>query len=627
MTANQQDQQVSLTHHLSNDVWQSPFPAIADRGAWEAVQARLGDQEVAAIIVLAETDAATPIPALPATRWLDFARTGQRDPYEAPQSQRRRMLWNLTVAECLENQGRFLDPLLDVAWAVCEESSWCYPAHQAELTDVNRPYLDLGVANTALTLAEMDALVGGALDPRLGKRIRDEIDRRCLTPYLERDDHWWLFQSKGRNAANWTAVCNSGIVGAAIYVEQDPARLATIITRALRSLEDYLDSFDADGGTSEGPGYWGFGLGNYVILADLVAQRTGGEIDLLAGERLRKIATFPLRTLLSRGIYVNFSDCDPDVALEPALLHYLGNHFNVPDLHGLAMSQRDVAPHRAYFDWGLRSLFWLPPAELPTTYAPARHDWFGEMQWFFARFEPTDANALVLAAKGGHNDEMHNQNDVGNFIVHWQGESLIADVGRGKYTKEYFGDQRYEYFVNSSLGHSVPVVNGELQGVGETYTAEVLEHQASDEQDTLLLDLTNAYPAVAGLQSLQRQLTLLRDGRGGWVSVVDEVVFAAGTGMLESALTTFGDVELGAASVLISGNRGKLRIDFEPEIVLVRVEEHPVEFDAGTSIVKRIIFAMLMAAWKGRITLAITPVVDGAQYATGNPSRQESQGT
>ena len=48
----------------------------------------------------------------------------------------------------------------------------------------------------------------------------------------------------------------------------------------------------------------------------------------------------------------------------------------------------------------------------------------------------------MLAAKGGHNGEMHNQNDVGNLIVHAFGESLVADLGRGRYTRAYFGPAR-----------------------------------------------------------------------------------------------------------------------------------------------------------------------------------------
>ncbi len=601
--------QLTLAEQLRSESKNHFFPTLIDRNSWLAVRSRLGEAAVAQFLQAAEIAAATPIPPLPATLWLDFARSGRREAYETPTALRRRMLWNLTVAECLEDQGRFLDPLLDVAWAICEESNWAYPAHASALTDVTEPYLDLGVAGTAFMLAEMDALVGNKLDPGLGKRIRDEIDRRCFTPYLTRDDHWWLFHSKGRNAANWTAVCNSGIVGAAIYLEQNPVRLAAMIERSLRSLNDYLDSFDPDGGTSEGPGYWGYGFGNYVILADLLWQRTGGQVDLLASERLRKIATFPLRTLLSAGVYVNFSDCDPDVALEPALLHYLGNRLDLPDLHGLALSQPDTAPHRAYFDWGLRHLFWLAPADTPQTYAPTPHEWFSGLQWLFARFDPADPAALVFAAKGGHNDEMHNQNDVGNFIVHWRGESLIADVGRGKYTKDYFGDQRYEYFVNSSYGHSVPVVAGALQGTGAAFAAQVLAQQTNDQQDTLLLDLTHVYPADVGLNSLQRRLTLHRDAPHGWISVEDAFVFADGAAAFESALTTFNEVTIGETGVLINGIHGELRIGFDAEMVEPRLEEHAVEFEHGVVMVQRVVFALREMVRAGVVRLEMVPVM------------------
>ncbi len=594
-----------LAEVLRNTRVSERFPSILDRPAWAAVAARLGQTATAALIEQAVADAARPPSPLPATLWLDFARTGQRHAYEEPASLRRRMLWNLTVAECLEDRGRFLDPILDLIWAICEESSWAYPAHVDALPNVTRPYLDLGAAGVALMLAEADALLGPKLDGQLTRRIRTEIEWRCFGPYLTRDDHWWLFQSKGRNAANWTAVCNSGIVGAAIYLENDPARLATMLARAVRSLQDYLDSFDPDGGSSEGPGYWGYGFGNYVLLADLVAWRTGGKLDLLASERLHKIATFPLRTLLSRGTYVNFSDCDPDVALEPALLHYLGHRLHLPELHGLAIVQPDHAPHRAYFDWGLRHLFWLPPAAPPTTYAPAHHDWFSGLQWMFARYDPTDADALVLAAKGGHNDEMHNQNDVGNLIVHWRGESFLADLGRGHYTKEYFGEQRYDYLVNSSLGHSVPVVNGQPQGTGAAFAARVLAHETDARQTMLLLDLTHVYPAAAGLESLQRRVTLHRDAPHGWVALQDQYRFAAGAAPFESVLITLATVTIGEDEVLIHGERGKVRVGFDPTLVNAQVEARAVAYDHGTETVQRVLFTMHAPVQWGKIDLEI----------------------
>lgn len=594
-----------------------PFPPVTERAVWEAVCARLGAAKVAAILAQAEQDAQRPVPPLSATLWLDFARTGRRENYEEPASLRRRMLWNLALAECLENQGRFLDPLLNVAWATCEESSWAYPAHESGLTDVDYPYLDLGATGTALMLAEMDNLLGRVLDPALGKRIRSEVDRRCITPYVARHNHWWLYQAREGGAANWTAVCNCGIVGAALYLEPDPARLADVIARALPSLADYIDTFDADGGTSEGPGYWEYGFGHYVMLAHLLAHRTGGQIDLLAGPRLRQVAAFPLRTLLSRGVYVNFSDCDADVVLESALLHYLGAHLQLPGLHGLAAAQVAESSHRDYLDWGLRALFWLPPAAASTGYRPATHDWFSGLQWMVARANPSDADGLVLAAKGGHNEEMHNQNDIGSFIVHWRGESLIADLGRGRYTKAYFGEQRYEFFVNSSLGHSVPLVNGQPQCAGREYAAQLLEHHVDDTRDTLLLELKDGYPPEATLQALRRRLTLHRrpfhtdapDAPLGWVELEDTFEFTENSALFASALITFNDVSLDENTLLIHGGRGKLHVIFNPEQVEMRLERHEgIEFEAGARLVHRIVFQPRVPTRRGVIQLKIVPV-------------------
>ncbi len=290
------------------------FPPIDDREAWRTLRGDLGEETVTALITKAEEAAEEPIPSLPATLYLEVKRTGQREGYQHPMGLRRQMLADLCIAECLEAEGRFLDAILNVAWAICEESSWAYPAHQFELTDIHYPYIDLGAAMTALDLAEANALVGTALDPALAKRIHDELERRVFTPYLTRHDHWWLYQDAGR-AANWTAVCNAGVVGAAILSIDDPARLADIIARGAHSLDGYLDSFDADGGCSEGPGYWEYGFGYYTILADLVDWRTDGAVDFLAGERMAKIASYPLRTLLSGDVCVNFSDCDANCAL------------------------------------------------------------------------------------------------------------------------------------------------------------------------------------------------------------------------------------------------------------------------------------------------------------------------
>jgi hypothetical protein len=598
-----------------------PFPPIDDRAAWAAVAARLGEAEVTARVARAEAVAREPVPALPATLFLTYLRSERRDgyaDYHHPRQQRRNGLTALMLAECLEGAGRFLDALLDYAWAICEESSWNYPVHQGVLTDLDKPVIALGAAMTAFELAECHYLVGARLDPALGKRIRDEVERRCLTPFLTRHDFWWLYNTAQRGVNNWTAVCVGGVVGAAIYLEDDPARLAELIARGARSLTDYLETFDEDGGSSEGPSYWSYGFGYFTMLADLVAKRTDGQIRFLDGgpdggqrEFLRRIANYPLRTSLSQGHQVTFSDCYPDLAYEGSHLAYLARHFASRELLQLAREQPN---QRTELSWQLRALFWRPePPQVgeSTRFIPARHDYFRGMQWFFARYDPADPDALTLAAKGGHNDEMHNHNDVGTVIVHVGGESLIADIGRGRYSKAYWGPERYDLLVKSSRGHSVPIVNGYAQGGGRDYAARVLEHAvgaAADGEDRLVLALEGTYPTEAGVAALTRTIALHRRPPRGAVTLADCVRFAYGPGHLTSVITTFAPVAVGDGQVRICGAHAALQIDYDAGTITVEVVTEPaVDFPAGPQAVNRILFTLRVPAEEASIRLAIVP--------------------
>ncbi|HEV8637386.1 MAG TPA: heparinase II/III family protein [Chloroflexota bacterium] len=587
-----------------------PFPPASDRDAWDGQRARLGEEAARAVEHAAEL-AGQPLPASrPASLILDWLRNPDRSEAEFDGSlgERRTRLAGLALAECLENRGRFLEPILDTAWSICEESGWAHPAITRGLADPDRPVIDLRVAMTALELAELDHLLGPRLDPVLGKRIRRELDRRCFSPFLERHDFWWLHNTSARTVNNWTAVCVGGVVGAALYLEADHARLAEIVARGARSLDDYLATFDEDGGSSEGPGYWAYGFGYYTVLAHLVESRTDGRVDFFDEERVRQIARYPLRTILSPGRYVNFSDCDRRIALSAPHLAGLAGRLDVPALMALANAQPPER-RRDQLTWGLRALWWAPDPTAATTVVPARHDFFRGMHWMIARQDPTDPAALVLAAKGGHNQEMHNQNDVGAVIVHLGEESIVADPGRGRYSQAYFGPRRYEHFVNSSRGHSVPVVNGLAQLAGREHRAELLEHRATDAEDVMALEMRDAYPAEADLASLRRTVALRRAPRHGLVELEDVARFATRPGTLESALITFGAVELGDGAVVLATDRAALRVEYDPAAVEARVEEVPgVDLAEGPTDMRRVAFAWRQPARQGAISLRLAPV-------------------
>jgi hypothetical protein len=602
---------IDIEKILSEENPPPPFPPARDRTAWEKVRHDLGAETVAQYIANAENASEMPIPTLPATLYLEFITIGERTGYENPVSIRRAMLSTLTLAECLEYQGRFLEPLLNLVWAICEESSWAYPAHQYDLTDVEKPYIDLFATMTGRQLAEFDLLLGAEMDELVGKRIRYEVNHRLFKPFMTpHRQWWWMYNTLDKRTNNWNAVCNGNIVSAAILLEQDNTRLAEIIARAARSLDDYLDTFDADGGSTEGPGYWSYGFGNYVLMAHLVEQRTSGRLDFLGSEQIRKISQFPARTILSHNLFVSFSDCDLHVSLRAPLLAFLAKRLDLPELMALAQQQphEPSAPSvEEILPWGLRNLFWT----LATTsepFIPTKQDWYEEMMWMVARYEPENPDALVLAVKGGHNQEMHNQNDVGSIIVHVNGESVIADIGRGRYTRAYFSDSRYEHFVCQSIGHSTPVPNGQQQGAGREYAAVLLDQRTNDTLDLMSIELKGAYPPEADLESLKRTVILYRDNPDGWVELIDRVTFATHAGNLDSVLTTLGDVVIASDHVILKGEQGTLRVEYDADSVGVRVQKmKDVDLAEGLADVNRVIFTLAEATQTGEIRLNIYP--------------------
>src|SRR5438270_7593928 len=112
-----------------------------------------------------------------------------RSHYESVRSRRRGKLEQLVTAECIENNGRFLDEIANGVWLTCEETFWGYPAHLSAqkagtgLPDVAEPIIDLFAAETSMLLAWTHYLLGpklAAVSKLIPERIRLEADRRIL---------------------------------------------------------------------------------------------------------------------------------------------------------------------------------------------------------------------------------------------------------------------------------------------------------------------------------------------------------------------------------------------------------------------------------------------------------------
>jgi hypothetical protein len=135
-----------------------------------------------------------------------------------------------------------------------------------------------------------------------------------------------------------------------------------------------------------------------------------------------------------------------------------------------------------------------------------------------ARGEDGSAGGLYIAAKGGHNAESHNHNDVGNVLVSKDGRPVIVDAGVETYRAETFNEHRYEIWTMQSKYHNVPMVNGVMQAPGKQYAAKDVAYVADDAMAQLTLDMADAYPKEAKLASWRRAITLHRGQR---VEIVD----------------------------------------------------------------------------------------------------------
>ena len=555
---------------------------------------------------------------VPASLYLNYRRTGSRSPHDNITSSRRSQLMAFVIGECLERKGRYLDAIMDRIWAICEESSWVIPAHsQTTLpvyTDIS--WVDLVSAETGRTLTEALYIIGDKLDehdPMIKQRALYEIERRCWKPYMEYDNMWWMFRAGTRaKLNNWTAVCNCGVVGSAILAMNDNQRLAKMIEKCLKSMNDFLPCFDKQGGCDEGPGYWGYGVSNHVWLSYLLEMRTG-KISLLNTPEAKEIAMFPQRATFSGNSVVNFSDCSPKVSFSPSLMFYLGQRLSLPEVSAFAQYQYDLNPRISFFD--IRSLAWIPiwgpVGRWTEKWKSEKHFYYSEMQWMISRANPEDENSLMLAVKGGHNAENHNQNDVGNFIVHYGGESIIADLGAGTYTRDYFSSKRYEILVNSSWGHNVPLVNDYQQPAGGQYSAQVLGHSYTDVEDALELEMSNAYPDDAKIRVLIRRVSLHRDGKAGWVELDDQIRLDGDKGTVKLPLYVAGEViSEDSATFRIVGQKASIWIQYQPQSTKPIIEQVQTDDKKVNENIRRIVFDIPITNGSGNLLLKIIPIKD-----------------
>ncbi len=527
----------------------------------------------------------TAIPQTTYTLYRQFEHTGERRNYERVYFAKRTMLTR-AVFEMLLGDDSMRGVVHDLLWSICEETSWVLPAHEEqgpEYWDLKpsprqKPLgahtaltrepdsIDLFCAETGASLAETVHLLGEGLAPEVVQRVRQEVARRIFGPYLAYGrKHWWH-----RGALNWNGVCNGAVALAFLRLERDEQTLAEAIEQALEGFEAYIATgFEADGGSSEGIGYWNYGLLYYVTVAELLRERTAGALDLLAAPRLQDIARYPLAAALSPGRFLNFGDAEEATSLSPGIVQRLATRTGVTDLLGLTnppQLPRGRGVPTAKLAIVVRDAAWWDGQQRPFPGAAQQDAWLPACGIVKLVARTANGRPVIVAAKAGHNDGHHSHTDVAVFIYHVDGESLLCDPGRGKYSKDYFRQARYENIFCNSFGHGVPVIGGHLQAPGpefggcQQYHGTIAAYDTGPDAKSVIIDFQRAYD-LAGLRLARRALRL--NPQSGVLVLEDLFDFADAALPIEEAFVTWFPVQIEGATARITGERSALRMTIE----------------------------------------------------------------
>jgi hypothetical protein len=507
----------------------TPFPKITDRAGWS----KADESMMKAYFDKGLTYLNYEWPSIPATTSLLIERTGDRATFDGINSRKREVLGTLVLAEIYENKGRFTDAIINGVWSICEQSWWGSPAHLPKtkefsgLMDVSQPFVELFGAEMSTFLSWVDYFIGDKLDavsPQIRKRIYAEVDRRVFEPLMTKPHGWMAKNASGRRPNNWNPWICSNWLNAVLLLEKDQTKRVDAVAKILTVLDGFLNPYPQDGGCDEGPGYWGAAGASLYDNIAMLNLATGNSFKYVYDdEKIKNMGRYIYRADIGPVYFVNFADASPKPGMAASMIYRFGKDIHDPDMmrFGAYYRKGEVGETGGHYFRTLFELFMQDEFKNAAKGLPLPGNvWLPDLQVMAARDKEGSTDGWFVAAKGGNNDESHNHNDVGNYMVYYNGLPLLIDVGSGTYTAKTFSNKRYDIWSNCSNYHNLPDINDATQPPGQQFKASALAYKQDKNSAEFSLDIANAYPEKAGLLSLRRTVHL---NRGKNVMVSDLV--------------------------------------------------------------------------------------------------------
>ena len=444
------------------------YPKITDRAVWENISHTVS----AEVIKEAEKYLDYTYPPLPASKYMRFVRDGNRTDFQAPYNERRTVLGTVLCAECIENKGRFLNAIIDGIYCICEETTWVLPAHNCRdryhgsdfspLPLFNHGIIDLYSSKTAVLLSTVYYCLKNVLDkisPEITAMIERKIDFRIIKPYMEYSDGFWM-----RDTNNWNIQVNYRCFLTFMLMVKDEKPRSDFLKKCVKSVDIYVEAYSDDGGCDEGPEYWTASGAVLFKLAEQLKFVTYGKCDVLENDKIRKIGEYLSKVNIYDNVFPAISDAAPVLSSDFANIYRVGKILKNNALMRIAKIIEEN--NHTYSD--IDSV--LLADEIRAFDGDADKEAFAAFPSLQLAVWREDN--IYMAIKAGHNDESHNHNDVGSFVLYKNNKPVIIDVGTAPYTSKTFSPARYEIWYTNSQNHNVPQIGNCVQKAGKEYAAE-----------------------------------------------------------------------------------------------------------------------------------------------------------
>lgn len=607
---------IGLGNVLIHEFSEIDMPTYSSRNFWNSLPAVMKDE----YIQKAEGSLEYNWPVVKATDYLEIIRSGDRKQsvYSAP----RAALMALVMGELVEGQGRFMDQIINGVWYYSEQTWWGWSAHLPSpkgLPDIKTPSIDLGVGEIANILSWTWYLFHEEFDkihPLISSRLKDEIMYKAVIPYYERDDFWWMGYAD-RDVNNWNPWTNHNMLTAILILEDDYAKKLAGVNKVVKSLDQFINIYPADGGCDEGPSYWGRAGASLYQNLDLLRLATKGKFDVYDNQLIKNMGSYIYKAYIDYPYFINFADADATTGGRPQIVYSYGKDINDPIMQkfGVFLAKKqdwDSSVKKGKIDEQIMQLMLLDEIEnAPSENALISDFWLPDTEVAGARDVAGSSEGFFFAAKGGHNAESHNHNDLGTCVLYFNGKPCLIDIGRERYTAKTFSSRRYEIWTMQSGYHNLPKINGIDQMQGREYVAKNSSFSADSKKAIFSTDISGAYTNEAEVNSWIRSYRL---DRGKKFSISDNYNLIK----LEDEPTTINFVtsckvvDAGSGELLLNGDGFALKMKYNSKNVSPIIEFNEVT-DKGLMRywpdgITRIVFEIKNPKLKGKNQVVVEKV-------------------